>query len=288
MVEIDVLRKLDRPELLDFFIPSIKWSDQDAYNDQHVLEALAEDGIRLRGKIFDSGKAGEPHIVFFPGEFDTPETIMDLASGFGRLGLTLIAMDYRGTGNSEGSVSISSLLEDGSRFLKRVIEWKSANERPGPVVPMGRSLGTAVALHAACNFQDNLLALIMESAFDRTSDFLNALGFEDLAGEIEAGIDPFSNREKMGRFKPPVMFLHSHIDKFVNLNQVEWMVAASRSKATQFQIIPSDGREGLCRTGGTIYFSNIKDYLFLRMGRRPKYIPLRKRKKGGPKPIFPE
>ncbi len=269
---------LDRPDVVDFFLPDLG-AEAEPGSDEIFLEAVAEDGTRLHGRVFAADKPEEPHIVFFPGEFDNEETIAELARGFAQYGFTLISMDYRGRGRSQGSASMSSLLQDGRDFLKRVIEWKEEQKRPGPLVPMGRSFGTAVALHAACGFQQNILALILESAFDKTSDFLKGLGFEDPARDVDKGIDPFSNREKMGNFKPPVLFLHSHIDKVVNLNQVEWLVAESRSKSTQFQIVPSDGRKGLCRTGGDIYFSNIKDYLFLRMGRRPKYIPLRMRKK---------
>ncbi len=278
MVEVNTLKVLDRPEVLDLFFhtSSKKGSSEGGFE---PLEVRAEDGILIHGRVF-LGEPAEPHIVFFPGEFDNPETIQDLARGFGQMGFTLVVMDYRGTGESQGKPSVEWLFSDARAFLRDVCRWKEDAGRSGPLVPMGRSFGAGVALDAAFGVQEEILALILESAFDKTSDFFQGHGLKEAAEAVSQGPDPFANREKMKDFKPPVLFLHSHIDDIVNINQVEWLVAESRSKATQFQIVPSDGRQGLYRTGGQVYFSNIKDYLFLRMGRRPKYVPRRLRKKG--------
>ncbi len=234
----------------------------------------------LTVKLF-KGVAEEPHILLFPGELDGPESLNYLATGFGQFGFTFMAMEYAG-----GTGSLSELLEQARALIDAVSMWKDAQGRTGPLVPMGRSLGCGIALDAAGHLQDKVLALILESAFDRSEDFFRAMGLDNLAMDVQEGADPFSNREKMKSFKPPVLFLHSHIDDMVTIKQVEWLVAESRSKASQFQIIPSDSRKGILRTGGSLYFSNIRDYLYLRMGKRPKYIPRRKRKGRNTKGIF--
>ncbi len=278
MVEIDPITLMERPEVIRLFFGGPSRSLAGAAGGE-PLEAVAEDGVRIAGSVVP-GRPDEPHVVFFPGEFDSAETVTALAGGLLELGFTFIVMDYRGTGRSGGAPSMQGLFPDARAFLQEVFSWREDQGRTGPVVPMGRSLGTGVALDAALGFQEDVLALVLESAFDKTVDFLLGYGLEDAAEALADHPDPFSNREKMSRFKPPVLFLHSHLDDIVGVKQIEWLVSESRSKATQFQIVPSDGREGLFRTGGELYFSTIKDYLFLRMGRRPRYVPRRLRGKG--------
>jgi len=131
---------------------------------------------------------------------------------------------------------------------------------------MGRSIGTAAALDLAARHCEKTLALILESAFDRTDDFLAGKG---LPQGFSSEDDPFDNRSKMEQYTKPVLFLHSHADQVVNLNQIEWLVAESRSKATQLQIVPSSSREDLQEIGGELYHKIIRDFINLRLGRRP-------------------
>jgi hypothetical protein len=112
---------------------------------------------------------------------------------------------------------------------------------------MGRSTGSALALEAALINQESVLCLIMESANDTPE-----------------------NRKKMAAFKKPVLFLHSSRDEMVSLSEIEWLVAESRSKATQFQIVPSPSRKNLAASTGEFYFKTIRDFIHLRMGIRPK------------------
>jgi pimeloyl-ACP methyl ester carboxylesterase len=276
------LSQLDRPEIIDSLFKNRKDSYGTAKESHSGGEATAEaltakspDGVDIHCRVF-SGMPEEPHILFFPAEYDSEADIIDLATGFRHLGITLITMDYRGCWKSGGEPSISALPQDAEAFYQAVKDWYAAKQRTGPVVFMGRSLGSAVALDLACRHNDDSLALIMESAFDLTEGFLSGNGVQinelGLSGE-----DPFSNSSKMSDYSKAVLFLHSHRDEVISLNQIEWLVAESRSKATQLQIVPSECREDIAEKSGDLYFAVIKDFLNRRMGRRPR----RRRKRKG-------
>ncbi len=275
MAESSHLSQLDRPEIIDSLFKNIKDSYGTTKESHPGGEATAEaltakspDGVEIHCRVF-RGIPEEPHILFFPAEYDCEADIIDLATGFGQIGITLITMDYRGCWKSSGEPSISALPQDAEAFYQAVKDWYDTGQRTGPVVFMGRSLGSAVALDLACRHDDDSLALIMESAFDLTEGFLSSKGIRinelGLSGE-----DPFSNRTKMSNYSKAVLFLHSHRDEVISLNQIEWLVAESRSKATQLQIVPSECREDIAEKSGDLYFAVIKDFLNRRMGRRPR------------------
>lgn len=235
------------------------------------LDVQAEDGARLVCRLFKKG-ADEPHLLFFPSERDSEEDTLALAEGLGRFDITLMAVDYRGRGESEGQISISAMPEDAEAVYRAVVNWRLDESRVGPLVVMGRSIGAAIALGLAASLpKEETLCLILESAFDRTIDFLTGLGIQ-IDGMDTLEIDPFLNRGKMQRYTNPVLFLHSSRDEAVSLFQVEWLVAESRSKATQFQIVPSPTRYGLATSGmEALYYETIKGFVHLRMGRRPQW-----------------
>jgi alpha/beta superfamily hydrolase len=234
-------------------------------------EVTAPDGVTLSCRFF-CGNPEEPHILFFPSEYDTEQDIIDLGAGFGRFDFTVITADYRGCGESVGEPCVSLLPGDAEAVYGAVDRWRKTDSRTGPLVIMGRSFGGAIALDLASRHDADTLTLILESVFDRTKDFLSGKGFptEELA---LSGKDPFSLREKMKNYSKAVLFLHSPRDEVVSISQVEWLVAESRSKATQFQIVPSSGREDLSRNIPEYYFTAIKDFIHLRMGRRPPRKP---------------
>jgi pimeloyl-ACP methyl ester carboxylesterase len=282
VAESNHLSQLDLPEIISVLLKG-KGSHSETKRASAASEAVAEaltarsrDGTEIHCRVFP-GIPEEPHILFFPAEYDSEADIIDLAIGFGHFGITLITMDYRGCWKSGGEPSISALPQDAEAFYQAVKDWYAAKQKTGPVVFMGRSLGSAVALDLACRHNDDSLALIMESAFDLTEGFLSGKGIRINESWL-SGEDPFSNRSKMSNYSKAVLFLHSHRDEIVSLNQIEWLVAESRSKATQLQIVPSECREDIAEKAGDLYFAVIKDFLNRRMGRRPRRR--QKRKKG--------
>jgi alpha-beta hydrolase superfamily lysophospholipase len=273
VAESNHLNQLDCPEIINSLFKNGKDSyrtakESNSTNKPEALTAISWDGTEIYCRVF-RGIPEEPHILFFPAEYDSEAGIIDLATGLGQFGITLITMDYRGCWKSGGEPSISDLPQDSEAFYQVVKDWYVTEQRAGPVIFMGRSLGAAIALDLACRHDTDSMALIMESAFDLTEDFLS--GMRIRINELGlSGKDPFSNRSKMSNYSKAVLFLHSHRDKVVSLNQIEWLVAESRSKATQLQIVPSECREDIAEKAGDVYFTVIKDFLNRRMGRRPR------------------
>jgi len=263
MVEIGQLAQLDQPEIINVLLPREGKGGSCAGSGAEALTVISKDGTEIQSRVF-LGRPEEPHILFFPAEYDTETGISDLATGLGKFGISLISMAYRGCLGSAGNPSISALPQDAEVFYHAVRGWYAKAHRTGPLVFMGRSLGSAIALDLASRHVKDSLALILESAFDSTEGFLSGKGIPFSGG------DPFSNRSKMLKYHKAVLFIHSYRDQAVSLDEIDCLVAESRSKATQLQIVPSGCREDIMEKAGDIYFTVIRDFLNRRMGRRPR------------------
>ena len=83
-----------------------------------------------------------------------------------QFGLSILAIDYRGYGRSEGSPHEQGVLKDAATAHDWLLERESCEAND--VVLMGRSLGGAVAIHVARD--RGAKALILESTFTRLTE----------------------------------------------------------------------------------------------------------------------
>lgn len=217
---------------------------------------------------FYNGKPENAVILYFPAEYDSPYSIGILAKAMNGFGINFISMNYRTNCSEKKCHELAPLFQDAEAFFEYTLNFISKNKMTGKVVIMGRSLGSGAALNTAYQHQEEILCLILESGFDKTCDFLSGKDIKVDLTEFEE--DPFDNRSKMSKFKKPVMFIHSPRDTVQSTFQIEWLVAESRSKSTQFQLAPSGTREELSIHGPEIYAETLKDYINMRQGIRPE------------------
>ena len=228
-----------------------------------------QDNLALQGV---PGAKEEPHLLYFPAEYDDEQQIHYLANGFLEKGGGFYWVDYERYLLRTGLGALEGVAQEA---ISTFLELKPGSGITGPLVIMGRSIGIIPAIHAMQQKEEDALCLILESGFSDTLSFLKVMGVDcaDLTDK-----DPFENKKKISSLKKAVLFLHSHSDSIVSIRDVEWLVCESRSKATQFQIVPSEGRWDLAYRGGRLYFDVIWQFIGLRMGRRPKRRPRHQRR----------
>jgi len=140
------------------------------------LELTAGDGVRLGAwQLVPDGivapdfdavlKNGAPVVLFFHGNGGHRAHRLDFYSAYTRAGCHVIAMDYRGFGDSQGKPDSEGLARDARATWKWAIDHGVTLER---IVLSGESLGCAVAVRLA---QEQCLAgsppagLILECPF---------------------------------------------------------------------------------------------------------------------------
>ena len=123
------------------------------------VSIVAADGVKLRGWLV-KGSGAAPLVIYFGGNAEEVSWLADVADHF--VGWSLLLVNFRGYGESEGKPGEKELLEDGlviHDYAKRRPEVNS--ER---IVAMGRSLGSGVAVYLAAHRP--LRGVILVSPYD--------------------------------------------------------------------------------------------------------------------------
>lgn len=118
-----------------------------------------EDGEILYA-LHARASVGAPTVLYFHGNADRVTNYAFLAEGLAARGIGLLAVSYRGFTGSSGSPTEAGLLLDGLAAY----DWLASNTS-GPIIALGQSLGSAVAIHLGRE-RPELDGLILVSAFD--------------------------------------------------------------------------------------------------------------------------
>jgi len=118
------------------------------------------DGVRLRGWLVKGKGAPAPLVIYFGGNAEEVSWLVEVAWKFG--GWSLLLVNYRGYGESEGKPGERELLADAIAIHDYARRRPDVD--PGRIVAMGRSLGSGVAVYLAA--EQSLRGVILASPYD--------------------------------------------------------------------------------------------------------------------------
>ena len=178
------------------------------------------------GARFHMAHAKGPTILFFHGNGEIVSDYDDVGPMFNRLGINFIAADYRGYGCSGGSPTVSTMMADCHRILDFADGWRTENGFAGPLIVMGRSLGSASALELAAACADRIDGLVIESGFAWAGPLLRLLGVDpDQIGFDESS--GFANVDKIRTFNGPTVIIHAEFDHIIPFSDGQALFEAS-------------------------------------------------------------
>lgn len=166
------------------------------------------DGETLAALYVPAGKA-RPTVLLFPGNGDNVAGYGFLADLLAARGYGLLALSYRGYPGSTGSPTETGLLTDGLAAF----DWLTAHDRTTPIIVLGRSLGTGVAVDTAA--ERDAKAVVLVSPYES----IQALA----AGRyrfLPVGMlikDSFRSDLRIARVTEPKLFLHGDLDNTIPL-----------------------------------------------------------------------
>jgi pimeloyl-ACP methyl ester carboxylesterase len=183
-----------------------------------------------------------PTLVFLPGYASDMEGAKALAlDAFAeRRGLSMLRLDYSGTGSSGGRFeegTLAAWLEEALAALDQLTK--------GRLIIVGSSMGGWIALHLALLRPDRVKALVGIAA---APDFTN-WGFADVAAAEAAGLaagfwqsgQKLLLLEKEIAINCPVRLLHGELDKDVPLDVAFRTLRALRSADVQLNVLKGGG-----------------------------------------------
>jgi len=208
------------------------------------------------GARFHGENREGPHILFFHGNGEIAADYDDLAPVYTGLGLNFIVTDYRGYGRSSGFPTVSAMLGDARDIFFFFRDFLARESFSGPLVVMGRSLGSASALEIAAAFQDRIDGLIIESGFARIVPLLHLVGATPIPPEITEKEDRF-NLSRISTFEKPALIIHAEHDHIIPLSDGEALFAACPSREKSFLKIAGANHNDLFLLGFRAYMEAV-------------------------------
>lgn len=200
-----------------------------------------------------------PLILYFHGNGEIASDSDWFVEDFRKLGLSLLTVDYRGYGWSTGEPRVSTLLSDVEPIMAALPAlYAEHGLSPEFLMVMGRSLGSASAIHVASLMPERFRGLIVESGFAQLPPLMAQLG---LPLKFQANLpDPIGNLRKMTKIHIPLLVIHGQRDTLIPPANGQALYDASPSEEKQIARLAGVGHNDLLREGA-LYFKAIEAFL---------------------------
>ena len=186
------------------------------------------DGVTLHG-WFIAGRSSQV-LLFFHGNAGNISHRLDSIEQFQDLGLSVLIIDYRGYGQSEGRTTEKGIYRDADAAWNYLIE--SRGLVASNIIIFGRSLGASVASRLAMEHQP--LALILESSFTSVPDIAQNL-YPWLPVRWLSRLS-HATRDYVRDVRCPVLVVHSRDDEIIPFHHSEAIFESANEPRTLLAI----------------------------------------------------
>ncbi len=257
------LARLDRPEILAvIFHPRPDYPTPPPATSQEVYIPVSSDAV-VAGRLHPAtpGAPDAPTLLFFHGNGEIVADYDPIAPQFTTQGLNFLPVDYRGYGRSTGRPSVSALLNDSLLVFDAARSWLDRSGQTGPILVMGRSLGSAPALELAFRRGEDVAGLIIESGFSRVRPLLLRLGLHpsllEKSGKAPGVADGIDNLDKITRYSRPTLIIHGVNDAIIPVKDARELFAASPAVEKTLLEVPGAGHNDLFLVSRNSYLAAV-------------------------------
>ena len=253
------LSVLDRPEILQVvFYPRKSHPKPLAPNAKdHFIEV--ERGINVGCRYHTIGK-DYPSLLYFHGNGAIVDDLDLFAPLFNGIGINLFVAGYRGYGLSNGTPTVTSMIRDSHRVFegfKKIVEDYGFRKT---FFVMGRSLGSFSAIELACNYQDDIQGLIVESGpSNNLRQYVSSM--VPLNHPIWRDDSTFLNKVKLRSIFKPILIIHGEQDSLIPVDEGRELYENSAAKDKRLVIIPNAEHNDIFIVGKEQYYKAIKEFV---------------------------
>lgn len=250
-------RQLDSPQVLSVLFHPRAGSGGSVGSSRglDLLIPVAED-LKISARFHPLAEEAAT-VLFFHGNGEIAEDYDDLAPHFNQAGVNFLPADYRGYGRSGGHPTVTSMMRDCHVIFFFVREWLTDRDYRGPLLVMGRSLGSASALELAWHYGELVHGLIVESGFARADLLLALLGVE-VSGLNRRG-GAFDHLEKIRSYTGPTLIIHAEHDHIIPFSDGQALFEASGAGTKTFLKIPGANHNDIHVRGLAKYLAAVSD-----------------------------
>lgn len=207
------------------------------------------------GSVGSDGSTGVVWLIFHGNGGNISVRLDQYQAIQQRYGASVVAIDYRGYGRSEGIPSEAGL------YLDALAAYELAQQlHPGKkIVVFGRSLGGAVAAQLATVV--NPAAVVLEAAISSIPDVMREHASWTRYSPVRFIIRArFDTKAHVSKSSVPKLIFHGDSDQTVSHSSAERIFAAAR-EPKQIEIIPGGDHDGLDLVDPESYHGVLRGFL---------------------------
>lgn len=180
------------------------------------------------------------------------------AHRFYQLGFSVLLIDYRGYGRSEGSFpSESHVYQDAAVAWNYLVQTRQI--QPSQIFIYGHSLGGAVAIDLAVQHRD-AGGLIVESSFTSMREMVSYQGSYWMFPIDLILHQRFDSMRKVRSLQMPVLFIHGTADLKVPASMSQQLYAAA-PEPKELLLVPEAGHNNVAEVAGSKYFLVVQKFV---------------------------
>ncbi len=175
-----------------------------------------------------------------------------------KLGFSILLIDYRGYGRSEGAFpNEARVYQDAATAWNYLVEHKGID--PKNIFIYGHSLGGAIAIDLAVQHPD-AAGLIVESSFTSIQGVIAARKLFRIFPVSFILTQRFDSLNKVAKLKMPVLFIHGTADETVPAFMSQNLYDAA-SEPKQLILVPGAGHNNVADVAPDIYLPAVRSFI---------------------------
>ncbi|MFC1867163.1 alpha/beta hydrolase [Thermodesulfobacteriota bacterium] len=218
-----------------------------------------EKDVTIGGR-FHPIERSAPNILFFHGNGEIAADYNDIGPMYNNIGVNFLAVDYRGYGRSTGIPTLTSMMRDAHLVFEWVKDWLKNKNHGGPLIVMGRSLGSASALELSGHYGDRIDGLIIESGFSHIGPLLGLMGIDMKTLGIREEDGP-GNSDKIRNFDKPTLIIHAEHDHIIPFAEGLELYEASPAENKRLVKISNADHNTIFFSGKFEYMEAIEEFV---------------------------
>ncbi|MEM8611012.1 MAG: alpha/beta fold hydrolase [Cyanobacteria bacterium P01_H01_bin.105] len=255
------------------------------YVSKGIATLTSSEGVEIAGYLHES-KASHVLLILFHGNGELAADYDAIVSMYLDCGISCWVVDYRGYGRSTGTPTFSTMLRDAEAILADVPRIGAAiNRNFSQIIVLGRSLGSASAIHLAAMGSSSVKGLVLDSAYADGLALIARLDGPNIQKENIFIFESFENKwneeqslpnlirhkikrnqfedniDKIKRCQLPTLIIHGTDDSIIPLADAVFLFKACPSKDKQLVKVRGADHNNLFYVGFADYSAALKNYL---------------------------
>lgn len=179
------------------------------------------------------------------------------ATRYHQLGFSILLIDYRGYGRSEGSPNEVRVYQDAATAWNYLVNERQID--PSHIFIYGHSLGGAIAIDLAV-LHPNAAGLIVESSFTSIREVIAARNNFRMFPVDLILTQRFDSIKKVPSLKIPVLFIHGTADLTVPAFMSQNLYTAA-PEPKQLILVPGAGHNNVAEFAPSIYMPAVQSFV---------------------------